>query len=168
MPIVPHIPSLSRSSKRQSISVASEAAKPTGPIKYADQLDNALEASKKAATEEDLTTSEQTSKASSPQLKVTPKSWADLVRMPVLVAPPNLSDDATAHKPNGVISESSSVSNVLSSFKVKTSESEDRIAFIKPRGLVNTGNMCYMNSVNYSLRAQLTHKTNEECRFCKL
>jgi ubiquitin carboxyl-terminal hydrolase 10 len=37
-----------------------------------------------------------------------------------------------------------SLADVLASFSV---ESEKKVTFLEPRGLVNTGNLCYMNSV---------------------
>jgi ubiquitin carboxyl-terminal hydrolase 10 len=39
------------------------------------------------------------------------------------------------------------LSDVLNTMDVTASHSAAKIAFLKPRGLVNTGNMCYMNSV---------------------
>ena len=39
-----------------------------------------------------------------------------------------------------------SLAESLRSFSVDANDS--KIAFLKPRGLVNTGNMCYMNSVS--------------------
>lgn len=39
---------------------------------------------------------------------------------------------------------SSSLSEAIRGYSVGRS---DKVAFIEPRGLINTGNMCYMNSV---------------------
>ena len=43
---------------------------------------------------------------------------------------------------------------------------ENKIAFLEPRGLINTGNMCYMNSVSHSI-ASLTLLCANNLRFCK-
>ena len=80
--------------------------------------------------------------------KAPPKSWADLVR-----AKPNPSSASMAFNPhpaqgNGAIaSKAGSLSEALSFFNVNRQGEETRTAFLEPRGLVNTGNMCYMNSV---------------------
>lgn len=44
---------------------------------------------------------------------------------------------------------SGSLADALSSYSVTESNEVAKIAFLEPRGLVNTGNMCYMNSVSY-------------------
>lgn len=41
-----------------------------------------------------------------------------------------------------------SLVDVLSSLGVGSENSGNKVAFVEPRGLVNTGNMCYMNSVS--------------------
>ena len=65
-------------------------------------------------------------------------------------------------KPNGAVAEANvtiqtngvapiqagSLSEALSSYSVVEAKENSRIAFLEPRGLVNTGNMCYMNSVS--------------------
>ncbi|CAI6336908.1 unnamed protein product [Periconia digitata] len=78
--------------------------------------------------------------------KQAPSSWAALLRKnapaPVQAAP------AT----NGVLSPtnapppptSNSLGDVLASFSV---DSDKKLSFLEPRGLVNTGNLCYMNSI---------------------
>lgn len=152
VPIIPNIPSLSRSSKRQSVSIVSEKAKILESPNNADHLENALDETKRAVAEDEdvLSDSEQTSKASSPQFKAAPRSWADLLKNKTPATLPSVSvvSDIAGAIPNGVhISKADSISAVLDSFSVQDGEAENRLAFLKPRGLVNTGNMCYMNSV---------------------
>ena len=154
VPIIPNIPSISRSSKRQSASVVSEKAKILEPPNNVDHLKNALEVTQRAGAEDDEVPidSEQTSKAASPQAKATPKSWADLLKIRAPSAFPfvnHVSDAAGAVLGDVHINKACSIADVLDSFNVQDSESENRLAFLKPRGLINTGNMCYMNSVMY-------------------
>lgn len=80
----------------------------------------------------------------SPPKPAVPKSWADLVR-------PNEVKTASAPKvngtpaPNGVqgVPKSASLAEALKQHSV----TNEHLSFLEPRGLVNTGNMCYMNSV---------------------
>ncbi|KAF2199615.1 ubiquitin carboxyl-terminal hydrolase-like protein 10 [Delitschia confertaspora ATCC 74209] len=77
--------------------------------------------------------------------KSAPKSWAELLRSKAAPAPaqaPALVNGAAAT--NGTSpKQSNSLADVLASFSVEA----DKVAFLKPRGLVNPGNLCYMNSV---------------------
>ncbi|KAF2731026.1 cysteine proteinase [Polyplosphaeria fusca] len=91
-------------------------------------------------------TAEETPKASPPPKAAPPKSWAALFTpkaQPAVAsapAPPN-GADAT----NGVNgSASKSLADVLASFSV---DSDKKLSFLEPRGLVNYGNVCYMNSI---------------------
>jgi ubiquitin carboxyl-terminal hydrolase 10 len=80
-----------------------------------------------------------------PPPKPAPKSWADLVRRN---APPPSPGAALngAFSPNGVqIPKSASLADALRQYSV---QSDATLSFLEPRGLVNTGNMCYMNSVS--------------------
>ncbi|KAE8351665.1 hypothetical protein BDV28DRAFT_15854 [Aspergillus coremiiformis] len=92
------------------------------------------------ATSEDSTTP-------APSARTAPKSWADLVRAK------NQSKGAGATSapstvPNGMAKrKSESLAEVLVNLGDDVSQYSDKIAFLEPRGLVNTGNMCYMNSV---------------------
>ncbi|KAF7719275.1 Ubiquitin carboxyl-terminal hydrolase [Penicillium ucsense] len=73
-----------------------------------------------------------------------PKSWADLVRNK------NAARSAGSAAPEAnqlAIQKNESLADVLSSLSEDVSQYSDKIAFLEPRGLVNTGNMCYMNSV---------------------
>ncbi|KAH8726876.1 hypothetical protein GQ44DRAFT_612868 [Phaeosphaeriaceae sp. PMI808] len=90
---------------------------------------------------------EETPKASPPK-SGPPKSWAELLRAknaPAVVPPP------VTPSVNGVVAvngppppRSNTLADVLASFSV---DSEKKISFLEPRGLVNTGNLCYMNSI---------------------
>ena len=84
--------------------------------------------------------------AAPPAPKAAPKSWAELLRSKAAPAA------AKALPSNGVVPvngtplpKGNSLADVLSSFSV---DNEKRVAFLKPRGLVNPGNLCYMNSVS--------------------
>ena len=78
--------------------------------------------------------------------KEPPKSWADLVRRQTSQKPEaNVILNGNESNANGAnIQKSGSLGYVLQSFSVPT---EVKLSFLEPRGLVNTGNMCYMNSV---------------------
>ncbi|KNG45833.1 ubiquitin carboxyl-terminal hydrolase 10 [Stemphylium lycopersici] len=96
--------------------------------------------------QEEGTNAEETPKASPPK-PAAPKSWAELLRAKNAtkaaqsVAPPN----GTAPVSNGpVVPKSNTLADVLASFSV---DSEKKVSFIEPRGLVNSGNLCYMNSI---------------------
>ncbi|KAI9819821.1 MAG: hypothetical protein M1832_003896 [Thelocarpon impressellum] len=93
---------------------------------------------------------QQTPKASSPPPRAAPKSWADLVRSNAPKAVPASNGAAFNVAPtNGSgVSRTGTLADVLNSFSVDRTEGDDaKIAFLEPKGLVNTGNMCYMNAV---------------------
>ncbi|KAF1913452.1 hypothetical protein BDU57DRAFT_520318 [Ampelomyces quisqualis] len=77
-----------------------------------------------------------------------PKSWAELLRAKNA---PAAAQAPAAPTSNGVVPaagptapKSNTLADVLASFSV---DSEKKVSFIEPRGLVNTGNLCYMNSI---------------------
>ena len=153
VPVVPNIPSLSRTSRNKSTSITSEPAKPSDAELASQPHVSPAETPLPASQEENAVgqESEQTSKASSPQIKAAPKSWADLVRTKTVPKSSggNEPDNLNTTQTNGfVVPKTSPLSDVMASFRVGNDEVEARIAFLKPRGLVNTGNMCYMNSVS--------------------
>ena len=85
---------------------------------------------------------------SPPPAKAAPKSWADLVRTKAAAATP-----ATPQTANGSDAPTNFSANTAGSLaeaiRVFSVESTSKISFLEPRGLVNTGNMCYMNSVSF-------------------
>ncbi|OXV08654.1 hypothetical protein Egran_03583 [Elaphomyces granulatus] len=82
-----------------------------------------------------------------PPPRAPPKSWADLVRskaQPRVVS----AQEGPASEAGGLaVSKSESMVDVLNSLGANVDQYSEKIAFLEPRGLVNTGNMCYMNSV---------------------
>jgi ubiquitin carboxyl-terminal hydrolase 10 len=78
-----------------------------------------------------------------------PKSWADLVRTKGAVKAPAVDSGNEQGVKSTVFgaSQGNSLADVLANFSVSDEDSDNKISFVKPRGLVNTGNMCYMNSV---------------------
>jgi ubiquitin carboxyl-terminal hydrolase 10 len=79
---------------------------------------------------------------------VAPKSWADLVR-PQATAPAANAARVVTNPPNELGgAKAESLSEVLNDMNSSESEPASKVALLEPRGLVNTGNMCYMNSVS--------------------
>ncbi|POR39300.1 Putative ubiquitin carboxyl-terminal hydrolase 3 [Tolypocladium paradoxum] len=94
-----------------------------------------------------------------PPVKAAPTSWANLFAKPsakgaVNSAGPNGtgallnggSSDAASAVSSSAFSKANanSLAEAIHAYRV---DSGDKISFLEPRGLINTGNMCYMNSV---------------------
>jgi ubiquitin carboxyl-terminal hydrolase 10 len=150
VPVIPAVPILPLSPKvsrqhRDSVSVISS----TSP---AAQVEQGLEEERRPSTTS-VPTSDQTSpNASADTLKpasppAPQKSWADVMRSNT-VPKPTKTAVTTSQIANGLgPAKNETLSDVLNTMDVTASHSAAKIAFLKPRGLVNTGNMCYMNSV---------------------
>nr|POE89947.1 putative ubiquitin carboxyl-terminal hydrolase 3 [Quercus suber] len=79
-----------------------------------------------------------------PSKQTAPKSWADLIRSQSASATSMAQTNGIALSQNLSLSKSASLADALKQYDVQT---DPTLSFIEPRGLVNTGNMCYMNSV---------------------
>ncbi|KAI9790491.1 MAG: hypothetical protein M1833_001930 [Piccolia ochrophora] len=93
--------------------------------------------------------SDQTEKTSPTAPRAAPKSWADLVRSKAPKAvPTNGAEPVNGAQLGNILktSKAGSLANALSSFSVSKDE-ERKLSFLEPRGLINTGNMCYMNAI---------------------
>lgn len=143
VPVVPVLPVVpSPVAHRQPLK--DDASRVPGTPKSA----TASEISVNETEKEDAT--EETAKAPSPP-RAPPKSWADLVRAK---GASRVSGPAGAHsvESNGlVMRKSESLADVLTSLGEDVSQYSDKIAFLEPKGLINTGNMCYMNSVSWQV-----------------
>jgi len=85
----------------------------------------------------------------SPPKPAAPKSWAELLRtknIPVAAQAPAATNGVavTAATNTPAAAKSNTLADVLASFSV---DADKKISFLEPRGLVNTGNLCYMNSI---------------------
>ncbi|KND88361.1 putative ubiquitin carboxyl-terminal hydrolase 3 [Tolypocladium ophioglossoides CBS 100239] len=92
-----------------------------------------------------------------PPIKVAPTSWANLFAKPSVKGAAN-SANGTGASLNGGSSDAAgavsgsafskananSLAEAIRAYRV---DSGHKISFLEPRGLINTGNMCYMNSV---------------------
>jgi len=90
-------------------------------------------------------TSETSSTTPAEPVRSAPKSWAEMARRN---APATLSAGLQngGTLPNGVsLPKSASLADALKQY---STESDAELFFLEPRGLVNTGNMCYMNAVS--------------------
>lgn len=149
VPAVPILPQSPNSAKRtHRDSVVSTTSKNSSPVAANDSQDVTIP----AATSDAIVAadSESTSSPVVPVVSppVAPKSWADLVRPKATASIPNAAQTAT-NMPNGLGGgKTESLSEVLNDMSASESEPTSKVALLEPRGLVNTGNMCYMNSVS--------------------
>ncbi|KAG2417036.1 hypothetical protein HFD88_008253 [Aspergillus terreus] len=146
VPVVPVIPGPSGSRQGANGHANRSPETPKSAVASADSVSGtAQETIPDGATEAQSTAAEETKPSSPP--RATPKSWADLVRSKALAKGAGASGAASAVS-NGVIKpKSESLAHVLATLGDDVSQYSDKVAFLEPRGLVNTGNMCYMNSV---------------------
>jgi ubiquitin carboxyl-terminal hydrolase 10 len=90
-------------------------------------------------------------KPTSPATKGRPTLWTGLFKAPTSTATTSTNGEqndssATVSNSNFSKANTESLVDALRAFNANTSDA--KLAFIMPRGLVNTGNMCYMNSVS--------------------
>ena len=82
----------------------------------------------------------------SPPSREPPKSWADLLKSKA--ASKAAAAPSSTTETNGLVPHKAKpLADVLTGLGDDVTEYSDKVAFLEPRGLVNTGNMCYMNSV---------------------
>lgn len=158
VPVVPTIASLLRPAKNKLASHVAEHAEPVlvdagSPVASLKIHPVAKEVA------DPVPISDEVLNASPLQVKAAPKSWADLVRTKTLSTTMAFRQGCNipASQSSGISGlHTGSICSVLSSFSVNGAVGT-KIPFLKPRGLVNTGNMCYMNSASSSLVLWLTY-----------
>lgn len=140
-PVVPALPKLIRDSKTTP---EKKGDTQQGPTTAAEGETSAE--TKKPTIDEDKEEVKQEAPTPAPKAWSTPKLWTGLFNPSAATstAPPSESGLGST-TPAVAKSNSESLAEALRSFNAVKNDS--KIAFLKPRGLVNTGNMCYMNSV---------------------
>jgi ubiquitin carboxyl-terminal hydrolase 10 len=136
---VPNIGSLQKKGTPSSVEQPAQQASSTSAEAVPAQADNttAVEAVAEVPSAET---------PKSPPKPSAPKSWADLVRT-------KEAKNASIAQTNGAVAPpavqslpaSASLAEALEQHAVNNSN----LSFLEPRGLVNPGNMCYMNSVSF-------------------
>lgn len=147
VPVLPPSPSAAR--RTSTVSNQSKTSQPAQPTQPAQAVSGADQSSiGEDAAINTKTASEQATLVVSPP--PAPKSWANLFRVN---EPQNPSATTTASAANSNVSGGSKTETLSSVLHDMNSvpEKPSKISFLKPRGLVNTGNMCYMNSVSSPL-----------------
>jgi ubiquitin carboxyl-terminal hydrolase 10 len=141
---------------------SSKQATPTGPKTASPVPEISVQPSAQPAESADGSPA-----AATPVIKTAPKSWADMVRSNTPQGSGSASANnqaTTAASSSSAASKSHAVADVIREFKVNHG---GRLSFIEPRGLVNTGNMCYMNSVGtFSGDMWLIFKVLQVLIFC--
>lgn len=79
--------------------------------------------------------------------RAAPKSWADLVRVPGAGIPAPIAVPVNGTTPAESLVSQPKASSLPEAIRAFSVDSASKASFLEPRGLVNTGNMCYMNSV---------------------
>jgi ubiquitin carboxyl-terminal hydrolase 10 len=146
VPIIPVIPKISA---RSSPTVTETSQKSPQEKVVKPAIDDSSPAP--AVESEDASKPETEDASLTPGPVAAPKSWANLFKGPAPAVARTI-DSAQTSAQNSVSAVSftkkniESLSDALVSFNASAKDA--KIAFLEPRGLVNTGNMCYMNSVS--------------------
>ncbi|KAJ9245475.1 hypothetical protein DTO169E5_780 [Paecilomyces variotii] len=143
VPVIPVVPIVAQSpTNRQQSKDGSGRPSTTANENAAD---SSRDASAEATTTESTNVVEEPAKpASQPPA---PKSWADLVKSKSASRNAGVPTPSSTEGSGLAVSRSQTLAEVLKDLGADVDQYSDKIAFLEPRGLVNTGNMCYMNSV---------------------
>lgn len=142
VPVIPAVPkTVSKDASKPVSEKAPEEPKPQQtPAPEAEQDGEKAPASAKSGTEEPKVVSPP------PNAWTTPKLWTGLFNPDNATASTAPNGARAAMPPSFGKSNAESLAEALRSYSPTANDS--KVAFLEPRGLVNTGNMCYMNSVS--------------------
>ncbi|KAH6713448.1 hypothetical protein BKA61DRAFT_520793 [Leptodontidium sp. MPI-SDFR-AT-0119] len=141
-PVVPALPKTIARESKTTPEKKNDAQSETSPVVVAGTVTEGIEPIEQVEKGE---VKEETA-APAPKAWSTPKLWTGLFNPAAAASTAASSESGLGSTTPAVAkSNSESLAEALRSFNAVTNDS--KIAFLKPRGLVNTGNMCYMNSV---------------------
>ncbi|KAL4784583.1 hypothetical protein BJX76DRAFT_356940 [Aspergillus varians] len=146
IPVIPVVPVIPASNAPRH-GTKGDANRPTETSKPTPDVPSPADETPSDATAQSNDPAE--NKSEEPAKPAAPKSWADLVRNKNLARAAAAGQSAPS---SGVINgvaqhRNQSVADVILNLGDDVSQYSDKVTFLEPRGLVNTGNMCYMNSV---------------------
>jgi ubiquitin carboxyl-terminal hydrolase 10 len=139
LPILPQSPTASKRGHRDStVSATSKSTATQGPLSPTSR--------ETAINQPQIPVEDASSTPAPAPAPAPPKSWADLVRSKIPANSVPVFGGMGPTNGHGS-SKNEQLANVLNAIGADPVQEVGKIAFIEPRGLVNTGNMCYMNSV---------------------
>lgn len=157
VPVVPVVPAVPAARPKTASSEVTTSA--------ATLAEQSVPAAEPAAAQTEASAETKSAEPVTPAPKAAPKSWADLMRSKnsAVAAASSAVVNGTGPTNGAAPSRASTLAGALKQFNV---DDNDKIAFLEPRGLVNTGNMCYMNSVRFRNCSPKSIATNKP-RFSK-
>lgn len=136
---VPNIPGLPKAKAASPPSTAGRGAVPKSDVLEPEPKAEDAVAGEAASAEPVVSEAP----AVEPPKPAAPKSWADLMKSNKPKTAVGVANGQMV--PNGIqLPKTAPLADALRQYSV---QSDAKLAFLEPRGLVNTGNMCYMNSV---------------------
>ncbi|CAK7226556.1 hypothetical protein SBRCBS47491_006271 [Sporothrix bragantina] len=154
VPVIPALP-VRQAENKPSSSNATAGVDAPAAAEPAKAEEVAAAAAASPAGGEATINAESAAAVTMPPAPAVPKSWANLFTKTAATggsAGANGAATINGHSANGTNgtvgafakANANSLAEAVASYRVGSS---DKVAFIEPRGLINTGNMCYMNSV---------------------
>jgi ubiquitin carboxyl-terminal hydrolase 10 len=141
-PVVPVIPALPQSPTK----ARSSQRTPDAPPRPAYHSTTGSQEREAVSADTLAADAEATDESLPPAPKPKPTSWASLLRPAQSTIGPNVPTESSI-APNGALTgRGEALADALNDMNT-FQDRPNRISFLQPRGLVNTGNMCYMNSV---------------------
>lgn len=145
VPVLPPSPSAARKTHRDSV-VSSHS-------KTSEEGTAASEARRPSSSVANEESSEVKLVEAPPPVK--PTSWANLFRSSQPQNTPTVRSSSAVSSNGALAPKGESLSEVLLDVNTPV-EPPTKVSFLQPRGLVNTGNMCYMNSVSLRSTSRIT------------